>query len=82
MILGFPRAIQGLCHTKHGGASGGIIFLALPTVFLVSSSSLMCVYTVKQIVNMFVGGTKMINVSLLVVQSTCTRITEFTPDLE
>ena len=24
MILGFPRAKQGLCHTKHGGA-GGII---------------------------------------------------------
>ena len=42
----------------------------------------MCVYTVKQIVNMFVGGTKMINVCLLVVQSTCTRITEFFPVLE
>ena len=24
MILGFPRAKQGLCHTNHGGA-GGII---------------------------------------------------------
>ena len=42
----------------------------------------MCVYTVKQIVNMLVDGTKMINVSLLVVQSICTRITEFTPVLE
>ena len=42
----------------------------------------MCVYTVKQIVNIFVGGTKMINVCVLVVQSTCTRITEFTPILE
>ena len=35
MILGFPRAKQGLCHTKHGGA-GGIILWALLTVFLVS----------------------------------------------
>ena len=34
MILGFPRAKQGLCHTKHGGA-GGIILWALLTVFLV-----------------------------------------------
>ena len=34
MILGFPRAKQGLCHTKHGGA-GGIILCALLTVFLV-----------------------------------------------
>ena len=34
MILGFPRAKQGLCHTKHGEA-GGIILLALLTVFLV-----------------------------------------------
>ena len=34
MILGFPRAKQGLCHTKHGEA-GGIILWALLTVFLV-----------------------------------------------
>ena len=34
MILGFPRAKQGLCHTKHEGA-GGIILWALLTVFLV-----------------------------------------------
>ena len=34
MILGCPRAKQGLCHTKHGGA-GGIILWALLTVFLV-----------------------------------------------
>ena len=34
VILGFPRAKQGLCHTKHGGA-GGIILWALLTVFLV-----------------------------------------------
>ena len=34
MILGFPRAKQGLCHTNHGGA-GGIILWALLTVFLV-----------------------------------------------
>ena len=34
MILGFPRAKQGLCHTKHGGA-WGIILWALLTVFLV-----------------------------------------------
>ena len=34
MIWGFPRAKQGLCHTKHGGA-GGIILWALLTVFLV-----------------------------------------------
>ena len=33
-FLGFPRAKQGLCHTKHGGA-GGIILWALFTVFLV-----------------------------------------------
>ena len=35
MFLGCPRAKQGLCHTKHGGA-GGIILWALLTVFLVS----------------------------------------------
>ena len=35
MILGFPRAKQGLCHTKHGGA-GGISLWALLTVFIVS----------------------------------------------
>ena len=35
MILGFPRAKQGLCRTKHGGA-GGIILWALLPVFLVS----------------------------------------------
>ena len=35
MILGFPRAKQGLCHTKPWGA-GGIILWALLTVFLVS----------------------------------------------
>ena len=35
MILGFPRAKQGLCHTKHMEA-GGIILWALLTVFLVS----------------------------------------------
>ena len=40
MILGFPRAKQGLCHTKHGGA-GGIILWALLTVFLVKE----CVYS-------------------------------------
>ena len=34
MILGLPRAKQGLCHPKHGGA-GGIILWALLTVFLV-----------------------------------------------
>ena len=34
MILECPRAKQGLCHTKHGGA-GGIILWALITVFLV-----------------------------------------------
>ena len=34
MILGFPRAKQGFCHTKHGVA-GGIILWALLTVFLV-----------------------------------------------
>ena len=34
MILGFPRAKQGHCHTKHGGV-GGIILWALLTVFLV-----------------------------------------------
>ena len=34
MILGFPRPKQGLCHTKHRGA-GGIILWALLTVFLV-----------------------------------------------
>ena len=34
MILGFPKAKQELCHTKHGGA-GGIILWALLTVFLV-----------------------------------------------
>ena len=34
MILGFPWAKQGLCHTKHEGAEG-IILWALPTVFLV-----------------------------------------------
>ena len=34
MLLGFPRAKQGFCHTKHGGA-GGIILWALLTVFLV-----------------------------------------------
>ena len=34
MILGYPRAKLGLCHTKHGGA-GGIISWALLTVFLV-----------------------------------------------
>ena len=33
MILGFPRIKKGLCHTKHGGA-GGIILWALLTVFL------------------------------------------------
>ena len=33
-FLGFPRAKQGLCHTKHGGA-GSIILWALLTVFLV-----------------------------------------------
>ena len=38
MLLGFPRAKQGLCHTKHGGA-GGIILWALLTVFLVFISS-------------------------------------------
>ena len=31
MILGFPRAKQGLCHTKHGGA-GGIILWALLSI--------------------------------------------------
>ena len=39
MILGFPRAKQGLCHTKHGGA-GGIILWALLTVFLVLISAI------------------------------------------
>ena len=34
LILGFPRAKQGLCHTKQEGA-GGIILSALLTVFLV-----------------------------------------------
>ena len=34
MILGCPRAKQGLCHTDIGGA-GGIILWALLTVFLV-----------------------------------------------
>ena len=34
MILGIPRAKQGRCHTKHGGA-WSIILLALLTVFLV-----------------------------------------------
>ena len=34
MILGFPRPKQGLCHTKHEGV-GGIILWALLTVFLV-----------------------------------------------
>ena len=34
MILGFPRAKQGLCDTKHGGA-GGIILWAFLTIFLV-----------------------------------------------
>ena len=34
MILGFSRAKQGLCHTKHGEA-GDIILWALLTVFLV-----------------------------------------------
>ena len=33
MILGFPRAKQWLCLTKHGD-SGGIILWALLTVFL------------------------------------------------
>ena len=42
MILGFPRAKQGLCHTKHGGA-GGIILLALLTLFLVLNGSAMVI---------------------------------------
>ena len=40
MILGFPRAKQGLFHTKHGGA-GGIILWTLLTVFLVLRKSVM-----------------------------------------
>ena len=45
MILGFPKAKQGLCHTKHGG-EGGIILWALLTVFLVCSviGLLICKY--------------------------------------
>ena len=34
MVLWFPRAKQGLCHTKHGGA-WVIILWALRTVFLI-----------------------------------------------
>ena len=43
--FGFPRAKQGLCHTKHGGA-GGIIF-----VNIAYSISSFMVYFMKSIFN-------------------------------
>ena len=49
--LGLPRAKQGLCHTKHGGA-GGIILWALLTVFLVylrNTSCEKCNYEIKSL---------------------------------
>ena len=47
MILGFPRAKQGLCHTKHGGA-GGMILWELLTVFLVFAWLLFCMPSLKK----------------------------------
>ena len=35
MILGFPRAKQGLCHTKHGGA--GEVFLVMLILLLLQN---------------------------------------------
>ena len=54
MILGFPRAKQGLCHTKHGGA-GGIILWALLTVFLVSVFGICHLFGVRSSVLFFFG---------------------------
>ena len=46
MILGFPRAKQGLSHTKHRGA-GGIILWALLTVFLVLTETHMAYHNLS-----------------------------------